>query len=245
MKNLFSAFFIFIYSLSHAQIWEVLYKYEVKNPQFGKVSEFPAKVECSSDGLNIFTVQFNSNKVTTPSNASGIYSYNPNPNFTYYLEHRLKNKFILISETINGKKYFFKDELPNIKYVIGTATKEVGGKKLSQLTAEFRGRKYTIWYDPKSKIKTGPWKFFQIPGLAYEISDEEQLFSWKLSGIQSATVVSDSPFKSDQSENAIISYKEYPSLRYPKTYIKPDPSQPGHYVESQRTGLETKFEWEE
>lgn len=244
MRNFFLLVATFIVALDFGQNTNLYYKYQVRDPVFGKVSEFPATLQIKPDHTALYTVNFARAKSEDAGNEAGVFILRTNPDFTYYLQSQRGNNNILISESIDGKKYVFQDEMPAVAFQNEPGTKILKGKTLQKIVAEFRGRKYIIWYDPKSEIKAGPWKFFQVPGLAYEISDEQNLFSWTLLEIQKSKTSSESPFTNNSENLTIRSYQDYPNIRYPRSFIKNEPTQPGHYVNSERTGLETKFEWE-
>lgn len=232
-------------ALSFGQNTNLSYKYQVRNPLFGKVSEFQATLQLKPDHTSLYAVNFVNPKNDDTKGDAGAFILRSNPDFTYYLQSQRGNNTVLIKESINGKKYIFKDEMPAINFHNEPETKTLLGKTLQKISAEFRGRKYIIWYDPKSEIKAGPWKFFQVPGLAYEISDDQNLFSWTLLEIQKSKTSSESPFGKDMEAVPVRSYQDYPTIRYSKSFIKKDPAQPGQYVTAERTGLETKFEWEQ
>lgn len=48
----------------------------------------------------------------------------------------------------------------------------IQGIKCDKATLDFRGRKWTAWYDPSNPLPFGPWKFHGLPGAIIEIYDE-------------------------------------------------------------------------
>jgi len=54
------------------------------------------------------------------------------------------------------------------------------GFSVRKATADYMGRKWTIWYCTDIPYPTGPWLFWGAPGLIAEANDEDNLFSFKL-----------------------------------------------------------------
>lgn len=87
--------------------------------------------------------------------------------------------------------------------------KSVNDVKLQKATTTFRGRNYTAWCDLNTPISQGPWKFNNLPGLVYEISDDALDFNyeWHLIKVSEAKEYDFSSY--DFSKEKTISQQEY------------------------------------
>ena len=50
----------------------------------------------------------------------------------------------------------------------------ISGIECRMATTTFRGRKYEALYAPSIPVSTGPWKFYGLPGLIFNISDSKK-----------------------------------------------------------------------
>ncbi|MCL1667082.1 GLPGLI family protein [Elizabethkingia ursingii] len=78
------------------------------------------------------------------------------------------------------RDYFaFPSEDP-IQWTLKNETKQIDQYKVQKATTDFGGRKWTAWFAPDIQINEGPYKFRGLPGLIFEISDNEGHFHYKL-----------------------------------------------------------------
>lgn len=56
--------------------------------------------------------------------------------------------------------------------------------KLQKATASFGERQWTAWFCPEINIMEGPYKFRDLPGLIFEITDSDNIFVYTLTGIK-------------------------------------------------------------
>ena len=76
---------------------------------------------------------------------------------------------------IENKTFLIKDLLPKIDWKITKETKEIAGFPVLKATATLADEKKTVitaWYSPKLNYKTGPDKFWGLPGLILEIETQ-------------------------------------------------------------------------
>ncbi len=55
----------------------------------------------------------------------------------------------------------------------------VCGYDCKKATATFRGRNYTAWYTEQIPISDGPWKFWGLPGLILQITDDKKEYNFE------------------------------------------------------------------
>ncbi len=65
--------------------------------------------------------------------------------------------------------------------------RQVNNYKLQKAVAEFGGRTWTAWFCSDLNMMEGPYKFRDLPGLIFEVTDSENLFSYTLTGIEKFT----------------------------------------------------------
>jgi len=92
-----------------------------------------------------------------------------------------KNEMISKENTID-EIFFIKEPIVIQKWELIDEFKTLNDIKLQKAITTFRGRNYIAWCDLNTPISQGPWKFNNLPGLAYEISDDalDFHFEWQL-----------------------------------------------------------------
>lgn len=85
----------------------------------------------------------------------------------------------LISKVDDFKVYYIREDIPNFKWQLQEEYKNINGVNLQKATTHFRGRNYTAWCDLETPISIGPWKFNNLPGLAYEITDDAKDYHYE------------------------------------------------------------------
>ncbi len=75
-----------------------------------------------------------------------------------------------------GLDKFCYDEQPEAwDWAVGDSTKNILGYECVEASAEYHGRRWTVWFAPDIPVQNGPWKFGGLPGLILEaVSDGSQ-----------------------------------------------------------------------
>lgn len=89
---------------------------------------------------------------------------------------------------IFGKSCYNYIEKLNIKWSLSNETKMISGYTVHKASCNFKGRNYLAWYTLEIPISDGPYKFSGLPGLIVEISDEENIFNFKLNTFKNTIV---------------------------------------------------------
>lgn len=76
--------------------------------------------------------------------------------------------------------YFKMESKDEMIWKLENETKKVGKFNLQKAITNFGGRKWTAWFDPEIPFSEGPFKFRGLPGLIFEIEDENQFFKFSL-----------------------------------------------------------------
>lgn len=158
--------------------------------------------------------------------------------------------------------YFIKEDVPTMNWTLEEETKlNEEGITLYKATISFRGRNYTAWYSMDYPIQVGPWKFNNLPGLAFEIYDIEKAYHWALQKIE-INKFKILPFQYDvnRANETIQSFqKKYyaeldrlvngpqrnPFGNIPGIEIMEEIKDPGQLDRLKNSDLERKYEWEE
>lgn len=80
----------------------------------------------------------------------------------------------------NNFDYFVINSTDKINWKIESETKKIQGYKLQKASANFGGRNWTAWFSEDIPFQEGPYKFRGLPGLIFEISDENRDFTYTL-----------------------------------------------------------------
>src|SRR5690606_10407593 len=165
----------------------------------------------------------------------------------------------LISKVDDFKVYYIREDIPNFKWQLQEEYKNINGVNLQKATTHFRGRNYTAWCDLETPISIGPWKFNNLPGLAYEITDDNNEFynEWFLSQINFEKEVDLKPYKIDLSKTIhLIDFvhkkDDIYNIVQESVFIRNSEIQGMEKVESSSNkinnrirALEIKYEWED
>lgn len=79
--------------------------------------------------------------------------------------------------------YRYVEAIPDVNWNLSDESKSVLGYRCQKATCVFRGRTYTAWYSIDIPLKSGPYKFFGLPGLILLISDANNEYCWECIGI--------------------------------------------------------------
>jgi len=237
---------IFFFCTTSAQKFKENYVFTVKNNSAGTSFEFPGVLFYDAKNrTKLYTADFGIKDKTknTTEFETGSFIIISDKSFQYILYSNSENR-VIIQDNIQGKNYILEDS-PAMKWQLLNETKTLNGTTLHKAVTFFRGRNYTVWYTPESLVKTGPWKFDNLPGLAVEIYDESKDFIWQLKSSEHYTQPIKNPFNDYKGDP--LPYKDYPKLRYAlspalEKALQQNPN--NKIVEQPRNGLEIKFEWE-
>lgn len=105
----------------------------------------------------------------------------------------LKVKFRILKDYSKNEMLFFEpienvlltytEDLDINKWIILDEKREIIGYKCTKAVTSFRGRNYTAWFSSELPFRDGPYKFMNLPGLIFEISDDKNNFSFSLLSI--------------------------------------------------------------
>ena len=243
MRKFIFTNFIFLFSFFNAQSIAVNYDFTVNNTMINRKFNFPATLKADQSGTKLYHVKFGIENSGLLQNGNEMIVFQKGTQDYFLFVDNKKTTYIV--DQISNHEYCFKDNFDEFKWNFSNETKLIDNKSLKKATAVFRGRKYTIWYDDKSNVKAGPWKFNNLPGLVYQAYDENENFEWTLKSANKLEGKIENPFTNF--DGTFKSYKEYPKLRYGLSSKLQEDLKSNPYntiTEQPRNALEIIFEWE-
>lgn len=172
MRHLHLIIFLLFYSLVFSQEklrveYEVTPKFQTDpNDNFkisAVVSNFELLIDNNESFYNHIPKISNEQVEGNMFNISASFSADANP---IYID--TQSEIFIEQAEIANQAYLIKDDLPNINWKISKETKEIAGfpvlRAVAFLNDEFN-TKILAWYSPKLTYKTGPEKFWGLPGL--------------------------------------------------------------------------------
>lgn len=102
----------------------------------------------------------------------------------YYMDYPHKG-VLTASLCIVNTEYRYSEPIPRIDWKLhDDSTRRILGYACQRATAEFRGRRWEVWFTPEIPFSRGPWKLGGLPGLILQASDETGLFGFEAMGVE-------------------------------------------------------------
>lgn len=167
----------------------------------------------------------------------------------------LKSRTKFSKQFIGNIKFETIDILPILNWKILGNKKNVMGYEVVKAECEFRGRKWIAWFAPDLPISVGPVFFHDLPGVVFEIYDENQIFKIIASKISTSSDSFDSVLELYKNQNEdkdikritlkefILKTEELNNSLEANTGA--DRNSKMSILKIPRNGFELKYEWEE
>lgn len=143
--------------------------------------------------------------------------------------------------------YFITDHMGKMEWQLVNETKEIQGYTCYKALTKFRERKWEVWYSPEIPIQYGPWKFYNLPGLLFEATDETKRFAFRLKEIKTTDELKN--LSIDLKKYNPIDLKGYEELLSEIRSLDFLPKDRGYVIErvetSKNQGIESVYEWEQ
>ena len=96
-----------------------------------------------------------------------------------------KRKLISHHQLYGSKKQIFEyeEDFPQFEWQLSADTITIQGYVCQKAEADFRGRRWTVWFTPEISIDGGLWKFNGLPGLILRAYDTSEHFYFELQSI--------------------------------------------------------------
>lgn len=90
----------------------------------------------------------------------------------YVFKDFVKSVSTTYDEAGMGECGYYDEPFSEIDWVIAEdSTKNILNYQCIMATADYHGRKWTVWFTPEIPMQDGPWKFCGLPGLVLEASE--------------------------------------------------------------------------
>lgn len=97
----------------------------------------------------------------------------------------------------------YEEDWEKPEWEISDETKEILGYQCFKATADYRGRRWTVWFAPEIPVQDGPWKLCGLPGLILEAIDNHREFHFIANGLMQTGI----------SEVGFLCYREKRGVR--------------------------------
>ncbi len=108
----------------------------------------------------------------------------PRADGSYYVVKSGQRNTFTHYDKVGTERYYYEEEIPDIEWEVGDSTKTILGYECFEATADFHGRKWSVWFTPEIPIVAGPWKLSGVPGLILEATAEGGQYGFVADGIQ-------------------------------------------------------------
>lgn len=110
-----------------------------------------------------------------------VYSFKgvPKAKFTYYIEKDLAQHELSVFDKIGTKHFKFVDDR-ELVWKLHNVRRNIKGFNCQKATINLYGREWIAWFTNEFPINDGPYKFYNLPGLIVEISDNKNYYTFQL-----------------------------------------------------------------
>ena len=187
MKKIVSLFVLFVLSSFYqAQEYQIIYNFKYKRDSLSdnyKTEPFVLQIEKDISKFMLKTMVDRNEKMD--ANTKMFYNL---PQEQVVSRNRQTNEFT--NYDAQGMAYYQYPSQSAIDWKIETDTKSENNYQLQKATAKFGGRSWEAWFIKDIPLAEGPFKFYGLPGLIYEVKDSKNNFIYNLSEIKKL----DTPF---------------------------------------------------
>lgn len=146
-------------------------------------------------------------EMTKTALAAGRFDDIPGPDGTMYVVKSFELGKLRHYDTSGLEKLVYEEPVCAMEWQVCDSTKTVLGYECVKATADYHGRKWTVWFAPEIPVQDGPWKFAALPGLILEAAAEGAQYSFIATGIQqSQKPIGEVPLSEDYEKVKRIDY---------------------------------------
>lgn len=114
----------------------------------------------------------------------GDYDNVPRRDGSMYVVKSTEPGNLKVYDTAGTEQYIVEESLENIEWtLVEDSVKNVLGYDCIMATADYHGRKWTVWFTPELPVQAGPWKLGGLPGLILEADADNGVYSFIATGI--------------------------------------------------------------
>jgi GLPGLI family protein len=220
MKILYLFMFSCLFSYSQVNILIVDYTYSTKFEELPTATTVDSRLISNGEFSN-YEIDFvgNLNFIDEESGVEegSVLAIRADENPHIFKDH--KNKNIYSIERVIMKPFLVKDSMNFFNWKLHDIKKEILGYNCQKATVTYRGRNYTAYFTIDVPIKTGPWKFYGLPGLILQVESDDGVLKINANKIvvNKEAVTINNPYKNYKLKP--ISWQEYIN-EYEKKYFE-------------------------
>lgn len=103
----------------------------------------------------------------------------------YVFKSNVSNEYRVYDYVGMTGRYWYNEPLDEIAWNVTDSTKDVLGYECVMATADYHGRRWTVWFAPEIPVQDGPWKLHGLPGLILEASEPSGQHHFVVDGMES------------------------------------------------------------
>jgi GLPGLI family protein len=127
------------------------------------------------------------------------FSMVPKSKFNFYILNEFSNKEISYYSKIDSQLFYY-NEVISLNWKILSDKKNINGLECQLAEVQYGGRLWKAWFTEKIPLGLGPYKFYGLPGLIVEITDDKDTHTFSLIR-----------YKYYASGNDLLAYGDFPS----------------------------------
>jgi len=188
MKKLILLLSFVLFSFSYSQVTRFVYEVKFVRDTIAKTA-FTNAIFLDIDNKNVKFYNQELYEEDSIQKATKIHSSGITLGTSLMLKRNV-NSFDNENYVFVDTDYYSYKSTDKLKWKILPETKNQKGYTLQKATTDFGGRKWTAWFSKDIPINQGPYKFQGLPGLIFQIEDNQKSYIFNLTEIKKL----DSPF---------------------------------------------------
>ena len=102
----------------------------------------------------------------------------------WIVEKDFKNNQLTLQQKAFMSRIRYTQDLPHLAWKLQDSVKTILGYTVKKALLHYKGRDYVAWYAPSVAVSDGPYKFWGLPGLIFEIYDVKNDYHFLITGIE-------------------------------------------------------------
>jgi GLPGLI family protein len=190
-KNNLIIAILLLLNLSYAQnnfqkidvIYELNYKISKQDSTDIRTEDFLLSVDNGVSIFNSINFRIGDSITKNSKNLADIYKI-PKTKFTNTIEKNRNNSLMTYYQKVGTDRFKYIDTLPTFEWKLINDEKKIGEYICKKAITNFAGRNYVAWYSLDFPVFDGPFKFYGLPGLIFQIYDTSNDYNFNLKNIK-------------------------------------------------------------
>lgn len=96
--------------------------------------------------------------------------------------------FLTIIDYAGQEDFTYTVPMSELQWEIGDSTKNILDYECQFASADYHGRKWTVWFAPEIPIQSGPWQLMGLPGLIMEAETDGGEYKFSITGLERCNI---------------------------------------------------------